>query len=248
MRNKAATDGHVAGPANLSHQEEMNSWTLVFDLDGTLVDTAPDLAAATNHVMERIGLNPVAGGDIRPYVGHGALAMVEQAAAAQGRLLKQDELYRLFDVFLDHYTANISVNSRPFDGVLEALDHFKDRGAALAVCTNKIESLARTLLADLDMTKYFSAITGRDTLGVFKPDPGHLAGTITLAGGNRNRAVMVGDSETDILTAQAARVPVVAVDFGYSIEPVASFKPDIVISHYRDLGAAIDRLTAKAAT
>lgn len=220
----------------------MNSWTLVFDLDGTLVDTAPDLAAATNHVMARIGLKPVADGDIRPYVGHGALAMVEQAAAAQGRLLQQQELYDLFEVFIAHYTANISVRSKPYDGVLAALTRIKDQGATLAVCTNKIELHARALLKDLNMTGYFAAITGRDTLGIFKPDPGHLTGTITLAGGQTSRAVMVGDSETDVLTAKAAKVPVIAVDFGYSIEPVASFKPDIVISHYDDLNAAIARV------
>ncbi len=129
----------MAANRNLSHQGLMNSWTLVFDLDGTLVDTAPDLAAATNHVMARIGLKPVAEGDIRPYVGHGALAMVEQAAAAQGRLLQQQELYDLFEVFIAHYTANISVRSKPYDGVLAALTRFKDQGATLAVCTNKIE-------------------------------------------------------------------------------------------------------------
>ena len=231
----------AAGPV-LSHQGPMNSWTLVFDLDGTLVDTAPDLAAATNYVMERIGLHPVADGDIRPYVGHGALAMVEQAAAAQGRLLQQQELYDLFEIFISHYTANISVRSKPYDGVLGALSRFKEQGATLAVCTNKIESHARALLKDLDMTGYFAAITGRDTLGIFKPDPGHLTGTIALAGGEKSRAVMIGDSETDILTAKAAKVPVVAVDFGYSIEPVASFKPDVVISHYNDLSAAITQV------
>lgn len=226
----------------------LTDWTLVFDLDGTLVDTAPDLTAATNHCLGRIGLKPVADGDIRPYVGHGALAMVEQAAAAQGRHLKQQDLYDLFEVFIAYYTANISQHSRPYDGVREALEGFKSNGARLAVCTNKIESLARTLLDDLKMTPYFAAITGRDTLGIYKPDPGHLNGTITLAGGNPQRAIMIGDSETDILTAKAARVPVVAVDFGYSVEPVAVFKPDIVIGHYAELSGAIATLQNRRAS
>jgi phosphoglycolate phosphatase len=240
----------VANTTELGHQctmaQSFDTWTFVFDLDGTLVDTAPDLASATNHVMERIGLQPVRGSDIRPYVGHGALAMVEQAAAAQGRHFQQQELYDLFEVFIAHYTANISVHSRPYDGVLEILQNFKDRGARLAVCTNKIESHARTLLRDLDMTELFAAITGRDTLGIFKPDPGHLKGTITLAGGQTSRSIMIGDSETDVLTAQNAKIPVVAVDFGYSIEPVATFRPDAVISHYRELEGAIQQVMAAA--
>jgi len=220
----------------------MDNWTLVFDLDGTLVDTAPDLAGATNHVMASLGLRSVDERNIRPFVGHGALAMVERAAAAQGRQLSQQELYDIFDVFIEHYTANIAANSVPYEGVIDALEAFEARGATLAVCTNKIEAHARALLDALGMTRHFKAITGRDSLGVFKPDPGHLTGTIALAGGDAQRALMIGDSETDIKTAQAARVPVIAVNFGYSIEPVASFAPDVIISHYREIGQAADGL------
>jgi phosphoglycolate phosphatase len=212
----------------------MNTWTLVFDLDGTLVDTAPDLAAATNHVMLQLGLQPVAEGDIRPFVGYGALAMVEGAAAAQGRNLGQQELYDLFELFIAHYTANISAHSKPYETVVSVLQRYQDNGARLAVCTNKLESHARALLEALNMAKYFSAITGRDTFPVFKPNPDHLTGTIALAGGHARRTIMVGDTETDIRTAKAAGVPVVAVDFGYSVQPVATFAPDAVISHYRD--------------
>lgn len=223
----------------------MKQWTLVFDLDGTLVDTAPDLAAATNHVLQSIGLHRVAERDIRPFVGHGALAMIEGAAAAQGRPLAQPQLYDLFETFIAHYTANIAVHSQPYDGVVAALRDFKHQGARLAVCTNKIEAHARALLSELGMIGDFAAITGRDTLPVFKPDPGHLTGTITLAGGNAGKAIMIGDSETDILTAQAARIPVVAVDFGYSVEPVSTFKPDAIISHYCDLAPAIEAIVQR---
>jgi phosphoglycolate phosphatase len=225
----------------------MDTWTFVFDLDGTLVDSAPDLAAATNHVMRELGLRQVDECDIRPFVGHGALVMVERTAQAQGRELDKRELDELFGVFIAHYTANISANSKPYDGVLAALQDFKDRGARLAVCTNKIETHARALLHDLGMTHYFSAITGRDSVGVSKPHPGHLTQTIALAGGSAARAVMIGDSETDIKTAQAARIPVVAVDFGYSVEPVAMFQPDMIISHYRDLAAALATLMSSRA-
>ncbi len=220
----------------------MHGWTLVFDLDGTLVDTAPDLAAATNHVMSRLGLAPVDEREIRPFVGHGALAMIAEAAAAHGRHLRQPELDELFGVFIAHYGANLSVNSRPYEGVLTALNACRDRGATLAVCTNKMEVHARALLDDLNMTSFFTAITGRDTLDVCKPDPRHLTGTIALASGDPALAVMIGDSETDVLTAQAAGIPIIAVDFGYSPAPVATYRPDALISHYRDLQAAAEKL------
>ena len=220
----------------------MQNWTLVFDLDGTLVDTAPDLVAATNHVMARLGLRDVSETSIRPFVGHGALAMVERAAASQGRDLGKQELHDLFEVFIAHYIANIAELSRPYAGVIAALDVCVDEGAKLAVCTNKIEAHARALLHELDMTRYFGAIAGRDSLHVCKPDPGHLVGTIALAGGQLAKSIMIGDSETDVRTAKSAKIPVIAVDFGYSAEPVASFAPDAVISDYRDLAAVIRKL------
>ena len=225
----------------------MNGWTLVFDLDGTLVDTAPDLAAATNHVLAQRGLPPIDEHDIRPFVGHGALKMIEEAMAAHGKNLSQRELYDLFEVFIVHYAANISVHSRPYAGVLRALDAFTAQGAKLAVCTNKIEVHARSLLDALDMSRYFCALTGRDSLGSYKPDPRHLTGTIALAGGDSARAIMIGDSETDIATAKAAHIPVVAVDFGYSVQPVAGFSPDIVISHFDQLGQAVSDLKMRMA-
>lgn len=222
----------------------MRDWTVVFDLDGTLVDTAPDLAAATNHVLAQLGLQPVREADVRPFVGHGALVMIEQAAASRGRTFTQDELYRLFEVFIAYYTANISGSSKPYDGAIAALEHLSAQGVTLAVCTNKIEAHARSLLSELGMLRYFSALTGRDSLAVYKPDPGHLTGTIARANGTARKSIMVGDSETDIKTAQAAGIPVVAVDFGYSVEPVASFGPTLVISHYRELVRSVEMLAA----
>lgn len=224
----------------------MQDVTLVFDLDGTLVDTAPDLAAATNHVLHHLGLKPVDGNEIRPFVGYGALVMIDRAAAAQERKLTQDQLYGLFEVFIEHYGANIAANSRPYDGAVTALESFRACGAKLAVCTNKIERHARLLLSELKMDGLFEAITGRDTFDVFKPDARHLTKTIVRAGGEIRRAVMVGDSETDIQTAKAAGIPVVAVDFGYSVEPVSAFAPNAVISHYDDLAAALGKLVTGA--
>ena len=220
----------------------MHGWTLVFDLDGTLVDTAPDLTAATNHVLAQRGLAAIDETEIRPFVGHGAMKMIEEAMAAHGEQLTQKELYDLFELFIVYYAANIAVRSRPYEGAIRALEQFSGQGAALAVCTNKLESHARALLEALDMTRHFAAITGRDSLGAYKPDPRHLTGTIALAKGRTSRAIMIGDSETDILTAKNAAIPVVAVDFGYSVEPVSTFAPNAVISHFDQLAGAIASL------
>lgn len=222
----------------------MKNWTFVFDLDGTLVDTAPDLAAATNHVLGSIGLSAISEADIRPHVGHGALAMITHAAAAHGRTLSERDTYDLFEIFLAYYSAHLADSSRPYDDVIATLETLREEGAQLAVCTNKIESHARSLLDALGMMDFFAAITGRDSLGVWKPDPGHLTGTVALAKGNARQCIMIGDSETDIKTAKAAGVPVIAVDFGYSVEPVASFAPDVIISHYRELPAALRKLSS----
>lgn len=220
----------------------MKDLTLVFDLDGTLVDTAPDLVAATNHVLEYRGRAPIDGAALRAFVGHGALRMIEEALGADGRELSQRELHELFERFLAYYEANIAVESQPFEGVLSALDRCAAAGARLAVCTNKSERLARQLLDKLDMTRRFAAITGRDTFKVYKPDPEHLLGTIRLAEGDRARAVMIGDSHVDIATAKAASVPVVAVNFGYSYAPVEEFGPDVIIGHFDEMCDAIAQL------
>lgn len=226
----------------------MIGWTFVFDLDGTLVDSAPDLADATNHVMSTLGIAPVDDAEIMPFVGHGALAMIENVSKAHGVVLLEPDLYKLFDVFIDYYTANIAVRSRPYPYLVETLTTLAQQGATLAVCTNKLEAQARALLDALDLTRHFSAITGRDTLAFHKPDPRHLTGTIELAKGDPKRAVMIGDSETDISTGKAAGIPVVAVTFGYSVVPVETFEPDVVIDSYRSLPAAIAKVQSAAAT
>lgn len=225
----------------------MQGWTLVFDLDGTLVDTAPDLAAATNHVLTRFALPAVDEREIRHYVGNGALAMIKGALKAHGRSVDENELMDLFEMFITHYAANIANTSRPYPGVIAALESFAAQGAKLAVCTNKLEAHARLLLDALDMSRHFQALTGRDTLTASKPDPRHLTGTIELARGDARRAIMIGDSETDIATAKAARIPVVAVDFGYATRPVQNYAPDIIIGHYDELAGAIATLQGAVA-
>jgi phosphoglycolate phosphatase len=220
----------------------MKGFTIVFDLDGTLVDTAPDLAEATNHVLSTLGLECVTDLEIRPYVGHGALAMIEAAVKSHGRTLTERDLHDLFEIFFAYYSANLAVRSAPYANVIAALEGLRSEGATLAVCTNKIEIQARQVLRALNLDGYFTALAGRDSLGHYKPDPKHLTGTISLAGGRPDAAIMIGDSETDIRTAKAARVPIIAVSFGYSADPIASFGPDATIDDYRELGAAVKKL------
>lgn len=220
----------------------MKGWTIVFDLDGTLIDTAPDLAEATNHVLSTLGLERIHELEIRPFVGHGALAMIDGAVKAHGRKLSERELHDLFEVFIVYYSAHLADYSVPYPHLIAALDGLKAEGATLAVCTNKMEAQALGVLRALKLDGYFSALTGRDSLGHYKPDPRHLTGTIALAGGRVDKSIMVGDSETDIKTAKAAHVPVVAVSFGYSVDPVASFGPNAIIDDYRDLRSAIGKL------
>ncbi len=220
----------------------MNDLTLVFDLDGTLVDTAPDLIAATNHVLEHMGLARVDERSLRPFIGHGARYMVEHAMGSAAARLSDEEHERLLERFLDYYGHNIAVGSRPFEGTVEALQSFQRQGAKLAVCTNKMEAMSRSLLEALGMNRYFASIAGRDTLSSFKPHPEHLLGTIRLAGGDPARAVMIGDSRVDVATARAANIPVIAVSFGYTDTPVAELKPDAIIDHYRELEPAIAAL------
>ncbi|MGF7005123.1 phosphoglycolate phosphatase [Aminobacter sp. BE322] len=208
---------------------------IVFDLDGTLVDTAPDLLDSLNHTLVAGGLVEVDDVAFRRFVGMGGKIMIERAYAAQRKPLAGDEHERMHDIFLDHYTLNIPGRSQPYPGVVAAMGRFADAGYLLAVCTNKYETLARNLIIGLGLADRFAAITGPETFGIRKPDPRHLTETIAMAGGDASRAVMVGDSVTDIDTAKAAGIPVVAVDFGYTDRHVSEFEPSAVISHYDEL-------------
>jgi phosphoglycolate phosphatase len=219
-------------------------FTIVFDLDGTLVDTAPDLIATLNLILGREGLPAVPYEDARTMIGGGARGMIEKALKADGRDGAKAELDRMFGAFIDHYAAHIADRSRPFPAVESALDRLAGDGHRLAVCTNKLEWLSVRLLETLQLTRYFAAICGQDTFGIQKPDPEVLRRTILKAGGDPSRAIMVGDSGTDIRTARNAAIPVVAVDFGYSEVPIASLKPDRLISSFADLQAAIDGIEA----
>jgi phosphoglycolate phosphatase len=217
----------------------MHAPTVVFDLDGTLIDTAPDLVDTLNAVFHREGLPPVPFATARNLIGSGARSMIERGLKADGRPLVAVEIDRLVRHFLDYYAAHIADRSRPFPGLEAVLERLASRGCPLAVCTNKLEVLSVALLDALDLSKHFSAICGQDTFGMQKPNPEMLRQTILRAGGRPDRAVMVGDSATDIHTARAAGVPVVAVAFGYTDIPVAELGPDKVIGHFDQLPAAV---------
>lgn len=209
--------------------------TIVFDLDGTLIDTAPDLIATLNVVFARMDLPQVAYMTARNLIGGGARAMIACGIEAEGLVVSPAKLDQLFADFIAHYTEHVADRSRPFPGLIDALDVLAERGCRFAVCTNKLERLSVLLLKQLKIADRFAAICGQDTFGMQKPDPEILRRTIAAAGGELGNAIMIGDSETDIRTARAAGVPVIAVNFGYSERPVAEFGPDQIISDFAQL-------------
>jgi phosphoglycolate phosphatase len=221
--------------------------TVVFDLDGTLVDSAPDLVATLNVIFARNGLPPVSYDAARNMVGGGARAMIGRGLAAEDRKLDPAEVDRLVADFIDYYAAHIADHSRPFPGLDAALDALAAEGFRFAVCTNKLEWLSLRLLDAFDLSNRFAAICGADTFGLRKPDPELLRLTLARAGGSRERAVMVGDSLNDIASARAAGIPVVAVDYGYTETPVGELGPDRVISTLGELPSAVhDLLRARS--
>jgi phosphoglycolate phosphatase len=218
--------------------------TVVFDLDGTLVDTAPDLINALNFVLEREGLAPVPLHSARNMIGAGARKLIERGLELEGRSMGADQVTRLTGDFIDYYAAHIADESRPFEGLENALDDLSARGCRFAVCTNKLEWLSKLLLDRLGLSPRFSAICGADTFGVSKPDPAILRQTIARAGGQLSTAIMVGDAGPDVGVARRAGIPVVGVEFGYTEVPIAELKPDRLIKHMRELPAAVESLTA----
>jgi phosphoglycolate phosphatase len=219
-----------------------SSRIVVFDLDGTLVDTAPDLINALNYVLDREGLPPVPLAAARNMIGAGARRLIERGLELEGRNASVEEITRLTGDFIDYYAAHIADNSRPFEGLEVALDDLETLGYRFAVCTNKLEWLSKLLLDRLALSSRFSAICGADTFGISKPDPAILKQTIAQAGGQLSSAVMVGDAGPDIGVARRAGIPVIGVEFGYTEVPIADLRPDRVISHMRQLPAAVQAL------
>ncbi|HEY7246309.1 MAG TPA: HAD family hydrolase [Xanthobacteraceae bacterium] len=220
---------------------------VVFDLDGTLVDTAPDLVATLNWVLDGIGLPGVPYAEARYLVGGGARKMIERALSAERRNLPAAEIDRLIQGFIAHYANHIADRSRPFEGLEAALDQLSQCGCRLAVCTNKLEWLSRRLLDALGLATRFVVICGADTFGVQKPHPELLRATLSLAGERVENAIMVGDSVNDVAMAKSLGVWVIAVDYGYSETPVVQLGADRVISDLSELPGAVFELAAAPA-
>jgi len=216
----------------------------VFDLDGTLVETGPDLVDTTNVVLAENGHRTVAPETLHPFIGLGARAMIEGALTASGTTLASADVDRIFTDYIAHYSRRIAKLSRPFPEMLAALDALDAAGVAVAVCTNKREDLARTLLDALDLTPRFTVITGGDTYAVCKPDPAHLTNTIEAANASPRRTVFVGDSRVDRETAAAAGIPIVGVTYGYSDVPMKDLAPDRLLGPGEDVAASILELLA----
>ncbi|WP_185982798.1 HAD hydrolase-like protein [Aureimonas mangrovi] len=218
----------------------------VFDLDGTLVDSAPDLAASLNHCLRGAGMDEIGLDDIRPNAGKGVRVMLEYAYDRAGVPLDEDLRAAHTERFLAHYQAHIADLSQPFPGTVEMLERLAACGVVMAVCTNKFEGLARSLLDALGLSCHFATVCGADTFARRKPDPIHLLGTIERAGSNAARAVMIGDTMTDIDAAFACGIPSILADFGYEPDETARRAATRVISDFAAIDAdMLERLLAR---
>lgn len=208
---------------------------VVFDLDGTLVDTAPDILSYMNEMLAELGrpkLDPQA---VRPMIGDGVKSLLLRGLEASGGVPDDLDIDGLFQRYLARYTEEPVKQSRPYDGVIDALDTLNAAGVRLGVCTNKPQQATDRLLSRLGLDRYFISVIGSDTLPVKKPDPGHLLGVLAELNVNPARAALVGDSETDLKTANAAGTPCVLVSFGYTKIPACDLGADHVIDHFADL-------------
>ena len=213
---------------------------ILFDLDGTLVETAPDLCGAMNYTLSTLGLPPLRLEEVHSLVGDGARAMVSRGLAKHNF---EADIDALFDIFIAYYGDHIADESFVFDGLMPSIKALHEAGVKLAVCTNKPESLSRKLLAALSIDHYFGAIVGGDTLDVRKPDPEHILATLRQLDVRPDRALMVGDSANDVNAAKAANVPVIAVTFGYTDIPAHELGADQVIEHFDTFPAALAKLS-----
>ena len=220
----------------------MPSPALIFDLDGTLVDTAPDLLGATNAVMAAEGLPRIPPETLRHMVGFGARSLIEQAMEAVGRVLAPAELPPLLDIFMAHYRAHIADHSVLFPGVRETLTALKADGARLAVLTNKPQELADLLLPAIGIQHFFAEVYGAGRMGYVKPDARIFHDVVRDIGGHDDGSVMIGDSITDLNTARAANAPCILFSYGYTPIPAKDLGADLVLDDFTHLPAALKDL------
>jgi phosphoglycolate phosphatase len=213
----------------------MTTRAVIFDLDGTLVDTAPDLMAATNHVLSLLRRRPITMPEVRTFVGRGARILIERGVAATGDAIDEASLTYYHAEFLRHYEGHTADRSEIFPGVVTLLKQLADFGIKAGVCTNKPEGLSRQLLDALDLSRFFGSIVGPDTIGIAKPNAAPYLEAVRRLSVEPQHSLMVGDSEVDILTARAAGVPIIAVTFGYTAKPVVEYGPDFLVSHFDEV-------------
>jgi phosphoglycolate phosphatase len=219
--------------------------TLIFDLDGTLVDTAPDLLEAANAVLAARDRPPIDPAALHHMIGFGARSLIAQAFALTGDEARAEEMPDLEAIFLDHYRAHLADFSRPFPGVEDTLTRLKDQGAAMAVLTNKPHVLAAPLLEQLDLARFFSIVYGAGIRDYVKPDPRifhDLVDELSGGKGHGGHGVMIGDSVTDLQTARAANVPCVLMSYGYTPVPAADLGADAVLDDFAQLPDTIRQL------
>lgn len=222
---------------------DLTGWTVVFDLDGTLVDTAPDLHASLNHCLTAAGYEAVPFEAVRGMIGEGAKAMIRKGLSWNGANESNVDIEPMWEAFLDHYRKNICRLSRPFPDAVEVVDDLLAKGATCAVCTNKTQKLAEAVLEELALSTRFAAIVGADSVPAKKPNGDHILRTVGLTHGDKERAIMIGDSLTDERAARDAGLPFVFVTFGYGPGPESDLGP-MTVSSYTDVRSAIDAIAS----
>ena len=205
-------------------------YTILFDLDGTLVDTAPDLIEAHNHVMKKFGHNPKKLSDIKSLAGRGAWVMMQRSF--KNEITDEKTKKKMIDEFISFYAKNINNKSKPIKGIFDFLEWAKSKNISMGVCTNKKEILAVDLLKKINMYKYFEYVAGADTFEFNKPDPRHLTNVVEIIGGDLKKTIMVGDSEVDANSAHNANLPFVLVKDGYTEKTEKEIKHDELINDF----------------
>jgi phosphoglycolate phosphatase len=212
--------------------------TIAFDLDGTLVESAPDLIGAVNAILTSEGYKPLAYDEGRPFISRGSRWLLQRGLEMAGEQDPAARTAALFGRFISYYSDHIADETLPFPGVIDALRRLRASGAKLVVCTNKPTDLSRSLLAKLDMAGLFDGVVGIDAVTAAKPNPAHLIEAVEAVGGDLARTVMVGDADTDAGAARGAGTPLILVDFGYTEIPAAELGPDVLLRRFDDLVAA----------